>query len=208
MNVYSFLSVIYDLIDKVWFADKGRNPRMVIEQLIPDDHCMVLDMCCGTFSNGLPIACKNPDNKVVGIDRSRAMLREAKRKVNKAGLRNVRLLCRDALNTGFREETFDYIVIGLVLHECNEGFWKNLLAETHRLLKHDGKLVVLEWDKQSQPGRKVKFAVLYAMEFLGNPRYFKKFYYSDKTKFFEKYQFKMLEKHECNYSSVMVLEKD
>lgn len=207
MNLYSFISISYDLLDKIWFSDKGKNPRDVIEKLIPDEKCTVLDMCCGTFSNGLPVAKKNPNNRVIGLDRSEAMLKEAKGKIRKAELKNVELLCRDATQTGLEDDSFDYIIIGLVLHECNAELWKGILGEAHRLLKNDGRLIILEWDKQIATSRKIKFAPLYLTEVLGNPKYFKEFYYSDKSKFFGKYRFEMLEKHECNYTAVMMMKK-
>lgn len=94
MNIYSFMSFCYDLLDKIWFSDKGENPRDIIEKLIPNRASTVLDMCCGTFSNGLPIARKNSNNKVIGLDRSEAMLNEARRKVKEAELKNVELLCQ------------------------------------------------------------------------------------------------------------------
>ena len=207
MNLYSFMSISYDLLDKIWFSDKGKNPRDVIEKIIPDEESSVLDMCCGTFSNGLPIAKKNPNNRVIGLDRSKAMLREAKEKVRKAGLKNVKFLCRDATQTGLKNGSFDYIIMGLVLHECNDVLWNSLLSEAHRLLKKDGKLIILEWEKQTSISRKIKFAPLYALEVLGNIKYFRKFYYSEKSSFFRKYGFEMLEKYECNYTTVMSMKK-
>lgn len=207
MNLYRFMSVGYDLLDRFWFSDKGENPRNVIEQLIPDKECKVLDMCCGTFSNGLPAARKNSKNKVIGVDRSKEMLKEARQKLKKEGLRNVRLLCKDATQTGWKEKSFDVVILGLVLHECTAELWKGILGEAHRLLKDDGRLIVLEWEKQEKVSRKVKFAPLYAMEVMGNKKYFREFYYSDKREFFGRYQFEMLETHGCSYSSVMVLKK-
>ena len=109
MNFYSFMSFCYDMLDKMWFSDKGQNPRENIEQLIPDKQSTVLDMCCGTFSNGLPIAKKNPKNTLVGLDRSEAMLKVAKKKTEKAGLKNVSFLCRDATDTELESCSFDYI---------------------------------------------------------------------------------------------------
>lgn len=164
-------------------------------------------MCCGTFSNGLPIANKNPKNTLVGLDRSESMLKEAKKKTEKANLRNVKLLCRDATQTSLESNYFDYIIIGLVIHECNADLWNGILKEAHRLLKNDGKLIVLEWDKQTKISRKIKFAPLYAVEILVNPKYFRKFYNSDKRKFFRKFGFEIVEKYECNYTAVMSMEK-
>lgn len=207
MNIYSFMSACYDLLDKIWFSDKGENPRDIIEKLIPNRASTVLDMCCGTFSNGLPIARKNPNNKVIGLDRSEAMLNEARRKVKEAELKNVELLCQDATRTGFKNESFDYIIIGLVLHECDEILWNRILSEAHRLLKNDGKLIILEWEKQSAIGRKIKFAPIYALEVLGNLKFFKEMYYSDKSSFFGKYRFELIEKYECNYTVVLSMRK-
>lgn len=207
MNLYSIMSFFYDLLDKIWFSDKGKNPRDVIESLIPDKECTVLDMCCGTFSNGLPIAKKNPNNKVIGIDRSESMLREAKEKIKKEGLKNVKICCCDATQTGLKGESFDYIIIGLVLHECDANLWHRILKEVHRLLKADGRLIILEWEKQTSMCRKLKFAPLYVLEVLGNMKYFKQMYYSDKSSFFKKYGFETVEKQECNYTMVLSMRK-
>lgn len=201
------MSVGYDLLDNIWFSDKGENPRSIIERFIPDSKCRVLDMCCGTFSNGLPIAKKNPNNNVIGLDRSESMLRVAKKKTEKAGLKNVSFLCRDATDTKLESCSFDYIILGLVLHECNAELRKGILAEAHRLLKDDGRLIILEWDKQIKLSRQIKFSLLYACEVLVNPKYFKEFYYSDKNDYFKKYGFETKENHECNYTAVMSMEK-
>lgn len=82
MNLYTFLSIGYDLLDKIWLSENGTNPREVIEGLLTNEKCNVLDMCCGTFTSGLSIAKKNPKNLVVGLDRSKPMLREGKRFIN------------------------------------------------------------------------------------------------------------------------------
>lgn len=144
---------------------------------------------------------------MIGLDRSEAMLNEARRKVKEAELKNVELLCQDATRTGFKNESFDYIIIGLVLHECDEILWNRILSEAHRLLKNDGKLIILEWEKQSAIGRKIKFAPIYALEVLGNLKFFKEMYYSDKSSFFGKYRFELIEKYECNYTVVLSMRK-
>jgi len=207
MNIYSFLSPGYDILDITWFSDKGDNPRDVIRRIIPNRKCRVLDLCCGTFSNGIQIAKNNPRNFIVGIDRSPEMLRKAKSKVRKDNLKNCRFRCCDASETGIKDSSFDYIILGLVLHECNDRQWKDILSEAGRLLKENGRLIVLEWDAQRKTGRKIKFAPLYAAEAMLNPGFFREFYHSDKRKFFRKYGFEITDSYECNYSSVLVMEK-
>lgn len=207
MSVYKSLSSIYDLLDKVWFADRGKNPRDVIENLIPNEDYTILDLCCGTFSNGLPIARKNPNNHVVGLDRSEDMLREANTKVQNAGLTNVEFVCKDATNTEMPSKSFDYIIIGLVLHECSASLKKSILCEAARLLKPHGKIIILDWDKQTRFSRKLKFAFLFATEALGMGKEFTRFYYSDKKELFQSYGFTVTENIECNYTCVLTLKK-
>ena len=207
MNIYSFLSVGYDLLDRIWLSEKGNDPRRVIESILPNEKCKVLDMCCGTFTNGLSIARKNPNNLVVGLDRSKPMLFEGKRKVIKEGLKNVRLLCRDATNTGLKDESFDYIIIGLVLHECDPDLINRILKEAFRLLKKDGSLIILEWEKQKNIRKIVKYAPLYFAEVMYNLGYFKEFYKADKTELFKNYGFETDISISCNYTVVMKLKK-
>lgn len=206
MNIYTFLSWEYDLLDLIWFREKGKNPRKVIESIIPNDNCRILDMCCGTLCNGIPIAKANPKCKVYGIDRSKDMLREAKRKIRKNKLDNIKIKVADATDSGLKEKSFDYIVIGLVLHECSKDLRAGILGEAYRLLKDNGKLIILEWERKSDIRSKIKYAPLYALEVL-NCRDFKEFYNCDKTAYFDKNGFKMVTETQCNYSSVMVLSK-
>ena len=37
MNIYSFLSVGYDLLDRIWLSEKGNDPRRVIESILPNE---------------------------------------------------------------------------------------------------------------------------------------------------------------------------
>lgn len=68
-------------------------------------------MCCGTFTNGLSIAQANDNNRIYGIDLSKPMLWEARRKVQKSGLENVRLKCADATDTHLAEKQFIAITV-------------------------------------------------------------------------------------------------
>ena len=207
MNLYTIVSAVYDILVRIWLSDGSADPRIAVEKLIPDKKSRVLDMCCGTMSNGLLIAEKNHMNTVVGLDRSKSMLREAQRKIRQRHLDNVKLICRDASDTGLRNDHFDHIIIGLVLHECSEQLRSDILNEAKRLLRPDGTLIVIEWEREENIFRKLKFAPVYILEILNNPRFFKDFYDCDKTKFFEKHGFIVRENIRCNYTSVISMSK-
>ncbi len=204
---YKLISSGYDILDKTYFKDAGRNPREVLSGMIPDKKCRILDMCCGTGSNGLGIAVKKPEATVVGLDRSGSMLGKAREKVRALGLGNVKLICRDASDTGLKSGMFDYIIIGLVLHECDPKLQKAILSEAHRLLKDDGRLIVLDWDRQTELGCKLKFAPMYITESIGTPKYFKEYYYSDKASFFAGFGFEAENEVKCKYTFLMTLKK-
>jgi len=209
--MYKLMSPGYDILDKTFFRDNGRkngrNPREVLSKLIPDEKVLVLDMCCGTGSNGIGVAMKKPSVTAVGLDRSKPMLKRARQKVQKLGLSNVKLICRDATDTGLKDEMFDYIIIGLVLHECNSELWKMILSEAYRLLKKDGRMIILDWESQTGLFDKLKYAPMYIIESIGTPKYFREYYYSDKEAFFSRYGFETETNVICKYSFVMTLKK-
>ena len=210
--MYKMMSPGYDILDRTFFRDNGRrdgrNPREVLADLIPDEESMVLDMCCGTGSNGIGVAIKNPNVTVVGLDRSKSMLLKARQKVNSLNLKNVKLICRDATDTGLKSEIFDYIIIGLALHECNPDLWNGILSEAHRLLKKDGHLIILDWERQKCISDKVKFAPMYITESIMTPKYFLEYFNSDKGVFFSRFGFKAEKNIRCKYTFVMSLRKD
>ena len=206
MNFYSIVSKVYDLLDITYFSEKGKNPRNIIQSYVPNEKCRILDLCCGTFSNGFNIANKNEHCKIMGVDISEKMLGVAYRKIKKAGLNNVYLKKADATNTKLPDKCFDYIIIGLVLHECNPELREGILKEAYRVLKDNGKMIVLEWEKSESLIRRIKYAPVYVGEIM-NCKAFNQFFECNKKEFFEEYNFKTLEEQHCNYSTVMLLEK-
>ena len=207
LNMYRIISSTYDLMDKVFFGDGDSNPRNVLSDMIADEKCRVLDLCCGTAANGLSVAVNRPQAAVIGVDRSKPMLRKARQKAADLHIDNIKLLCRDASSTGLPDGSFDYITIGLVLHECDPAVCEAILSEAYRLLKKNGRLIVLDWDRPLSLGEKLIFSPLYVTESIGTPKYFKDYYDSDKEAFFAEYGFEAEENISCKYTFVMKLKK-
>ena len=148
-----------------------------------------------------------PAVTVVGLDRSKSMMKKARQKVQELGLSNVKLICRDATDTGLKDEMFDYIIIGLVLHECDANLWKAILSEAYRVLKKDGRLIILDWERQTVLSDKLKFAPMYITESIVTPKYFREYYYSDKEAFILRYGFEAETNVRCKYTFIMTLKK-
>lgn len=206
MSIYGTISNAYDLLDKTYFSEKGENPRNVIQSIIPNSKIKVLDLCCGTLANTFSIAKASDSVEIIGVDLSKEMLAVAEKKCQDANLKNVYLKCGDATNTGFEKESFDYVIIGLVLHESIPSLREKILKEAFRVLKKDGKLIVLEWEHQKSLSRKLKFFPLYLSECLGCLS-FHEFYKCNKELYFEKFNFHSTKKIDCNYSVVLEFEK-
>ena len=190
MNFYTLTSKVYDILDVTYFAKKEKNPRVAINKLIRDENARILDMCCGTLSNTIPIAKNHKTAKLVGIDISKQMLQVAHKKIAKNHLNNICLKKLDATDTSLKSNMFDYVVIGLVLHEISPSLRERILKEAHRVLKSSGSLIVLEWEKPESIFQKIiYFPLLISEQVLCKT--FWEFYNCDKSQFFKENNFKV-----------------
>lgn len=104
----------------------------------------ILDMGCGTGSATFAIAEKAGENaEIVGIDLSSGQISIA-RNNNRFG--NLNFLIGDAIATSFAEGCFDKVFITHVIHEMPREMRLQVLREAKRVLKEEGKVVVLELD--------------------------------------------------------------
>ena len=203
MPDYSRIAKGYDLIDVLYFTPEGNNPRAKIAELIPDENLRVLDLCCGTMGNSIPLAKKRRKIQLTGLDRSPDMLAAARQKLRENGLENVETLAGDAAHTKFDNNSFDYIILGLVLHETEEPMAEKILKETHRLLRPEGKLLVLEWERPDSFLKRLRFFP----NKISEPKPFRAFYTMDKVKYFQRHHFNTVRQFHCDYSCVFELEK-
>lgn len=140
------LSKIYDLMDKMLFFKKDYNPRYNLAQLIPNSNISILDVCFGTGNTSIAIAKKNNKNRITGIDISKDMLRVGERKLKKLNLNNISTYNIDATKMNFKEK-FDIVTTSLSLHEMPSDMMTSVVSEMSRLLKDDGRLYIIEWNK-------------------------------------------------------------
>jgi len=103
----------------------------------------VIDIGCGT---GAHLRLYQKENcNIFGIDLSAAMLKVARNKLgNDADLR----LC-NATDTGFDDNKFDIILGSTVLHEMSEQVRLDVLKETKRILKNDGRILLIDFHPDS-----------------------------------------------------------
>lgn len=199
---YKVMSGFYDLLDVIYFRKYETSPRKVVFDTIGKKD-NVLDMCTGTATNAIAIAKKNPNAKIVGVDLSKDMLVVAREKVNKENLANVRLYRMDATQMNFKDESFDKVLLSLVLHETDEELAKKIIKEAMRVMKSDGELVVTEWERSDNFIKKMLFIPIEILE----PKPYKTFVTKDHKKYFKEFGLEQVECKHCDYSKVMRLKK-
>ena len=134
---YDRLNHILSLnIDKSWRRKAVKEIADTAEPLI------ILDEACGTCDFTIEIAKAVPQgSKVTGIDLSEGMLHIGREKCCKEGI-TAELQTGDCEAMPYEDETFDRIGVAFGVRNF-ENLPKGL-TEMHRVLKPEGKLVILE----------------------------------------------------------------
>jgi demethylmenaquinone methyltransferase/2-methoxy-6-polyprenyl-1,4-benzoquinol methylase len=103
----------------------------------------IADLATGTGDLALALQKKLPDAEIVGVDFLPEMLDLAQRK----GVRQIVLA--DAMNLPFDDASFDCVTIAFGLRNLEN--WAAALAEMSRLIKANGRLLVLEFSLPTTP---------------------------------------------------------
>ena len=135
-DAYRRIASIYDfLIEPVL-----RSARLLALQMWPPQPGQsVLDIGCGTGSQ-LDLYRRN-GCKVAGMDPSPAMVARAHRKLGQ----EARVDLGDASRLPHARDSFDLILMSMVLHEISEETRSAVLAEARRVLRADGCILVIEY---------------------------------------------------------------
>jgi demethylmenaquinone methyltransferase/2-methoxy-6-polyprenyl-1,4-benzoquinol methylase len=97
----------------------------------------IVDLATGTGDLALAVQKKLPDAEVTGVDFVPEMLELARRK----GVRET--ILADAMKLPFPDASFDCVIIAFGLRNMEN--WRDALVEMSRVLKRDGRLLVLEF---------------------------------------------------------------
>jgi len=145
-RVYSFWGStgLYDLGTSLTFLfrQNGIRRRMVHRSFL-DRGDRVLDLCCGTGLNFTHLIEKvGPRGEIVGLDYTRPMLGQAKRRCERKNWRNVRLIQGDASRACLRDHSFDAVVCMLGISAVPQ--YKAALAHAVRMCRDGGRVVIAD----------------------------------------------------------------
>lgn len=131
---YKLLAPVYDIFVGNHMFIEGRRKGFALLRFQPDDNVLLIGLGTG---QDLPFL---PDGiNVVGIDISEAMLAKAEKR---AKGRNIRLLNMNAEKLEFKDETFDTVVLNLILSVVE--YPHKAMSEAVRVLKRDGRILVFD----------------------------------------------------------------
>ena len=141
---YDRLNHILSLnVDSLW---RKKAVREVADLKVP---IKVLDVACGTGDFTIEIAKKVAEgSEVLGIDISEGMMEIGRDKIRKTGV-SAEMSVADCEALPYEDNTFDRITAGFGVR--NFEHLELGLAEMCRVLKPDGKLVILELSVPSNP---------------------------------------------------------
>ena len=199
---YKMISKVYDLLDVIYFSNYEKSPRKVVLESI-DEQDKILDLCTGTATSAINIAKAKTNIKIVGVDLSKDMLKVAKDKVKRAGIRNIKLYQMDATQLKFKSNSFDKVLLSLILHELDEELADKIIMEAKRVLKDNGEIIITEWEPSQQLSKKILFAPLHYLE----PKSYRKFIKKDLYSYFESHGLKIQQYEHCDYTKVLFLKK-
>ena len=148
-SYYSNLSRIYD-----WLASsEKRFIRLGLALLQPLPGERILEIGYGTGYAQQLIAQKIRNGLSIGLDLSTGMGQVAQRRLSRAGVLNqVELVQSNTLPIPLKEDVFDGIFSSFTLELFDSPLITSVLSECQRVLKPDGRLVIVSLSKDNPLG--------------------------------------------------------
>ncbi len=141
-TIYKFWAPIYDMVMGP-FAGKARRHAIELLNLCAGESVLLAGVGTGLDLPQLPAGVR-----AIGIDLSRAMLRKAQDKVNG---QNVTLLEMNAQTLDFPSDSFDAVILNLILSVVPDGAMT--FREAWRVLRPGGRAVI--FDKFASEGGQI-----------------------------------------------------
>ena len=141
-NIFESISSEYDFMnDLMTFKNHSKWKKEIAEIAKYSSPKKILDIATGTGDIAINLSQIN-GSKIEGVDVSGNMLKIARKKIDELKIDNIALKTCEAENLVFEDNHFDIVSIGYGVR--NFSNLKKGLSESYRVLKKDGKLIILE----------------------------------------------------------------
>jgi len=148
-NIFESISSEYDFMnDLMTFKNHSKWKKEIAEIAKYSSPRKILDVATGTGDIAINMS-KINGSKVEGVDVSGNMLKIARKKIDKLKIDNISLKTCEAENLFFNDNHFDIISIGYGVRNFSD--LEKGLSESYRVLKKNGKLIILETSIPENP---------------------------------------------------------
>ena len=134
-------------LDNEW-RRQNIPPISTLEKLSLSSTDIVADIGCGIGYFTIPAArMVESENKVYALDTSDIMLEEVKKRMSAAGVLNIIAIKTSEYDLKLPNESVTFALIVNVLHEIEDKV--QFITEVRRILKPEGKIAIIEWEKEN-----------------------------------------------------------
>ena len=141
-NIFESISNEYDFMnDLMTLRNHSKWKKEIAEIAKYSSPKKILDVATGTGDIAINLS-KIKGSKIEGVDVSSNMLKIARKKIDELKIDNIVLKTCEAENLVFKDNHFDIVSIGYGVR--NFSNLEKGLSESYRVLKKDGKLIILE----------------------------------------------------------------
>ena len=129
------------------------NPQDTLKQLRVKDDAKIVDFGCGSGGWVLPLAKGSEDRIIYAIDILKEPLSALKARAELEKISNIKTILADCEEKiELIDESCDLVLITNLLFEVDDK--KFVLMEAKRILKKGGKILIVDWNKNSVLGPK------------------------------------------------------
>ncbi len=143
-KMFAGISHRYDLLNSLLSLRRDRQWRRFAADKLPSG--LILDICSGTGDVAIEASRKS---RVIAADFCKEMLLLCRQKIEKQKIGNVCCIQNDAENLSFKDETFNGAIVAFGIRNVSDI--KKALSEMYRVVKRDGKVIVLEFSQPEDP---------------------------------------------------------
>lgn len=144
IQVYTRTAPVYDIWG-ILTESKARKRALALARI--RDGESILEVAVGTGLTFQKILKANPRGQNIGIDLTPAILAKAQRRAGQSGLTNYSLSRGDAYDLQYPDQQFDVLVNNYLFDLLPEEDFVTVLTGFKRVLKPDGRLVLINMTK-------------------------------------------------------------
>jgi len=144
---HKFDPININRLDNEW-RRQNIPPLPTLEKLGLSSTDIVSDIGCGIGYFSIPAAgMLDSENKVYALDTSDQMLEEVKKRMSAANISNIVTIKTSEYDLKLPDESVTFALMVNVLHEIEDK--AQFITEIRRILKPEGKIAIIEWEKEN-----------------------------------------------------------